>query len=201
VQMPVMDGFAATAEIRKLERSNGRRTPIVAMTAHAMQGDRERCIAAGMDEYMSKPIRAKQLLQILDSLQSPQSPVATSATEPPEDTAPSDTLIDWNSAMESVEGDRELFKSLIEVFRGESQRSLHDLRTATEVNDLKTLRSLAHSLKGAMLAVGAIKTAKFTESIELASAHESTELISARLRMLELQLDQISKELDAFLRN
>ncbi len=199
VQMPVMDGFGATAEIRKLERSNGRRTPIVAMTAHAMQGDRERCIEGGMDEYMSKPIRAKQLLQILDSLQSPQSSVSTTAIEPPAETAQSDAMIDWNSAMDSVEGDRKLFKSLIEVFRSESLRSLHDLRTATETNDVKTLRSLAHSLKGAMLAVGAIKTAKFTESIELAAAHESTELIFARLRMLELQLNQISEELEVFL--
>jgi two-component system sensor histidine kinase/response regulator len=201
VQMPVMDGFAATAEIRKLERSNGRRTPIVAMTAHAMQGDRERCIEAGMDEYLSKPIRAKQLVQIIDSLQSSQSPVASLVVEPPEYAAPSETMIDWNSAMEGVEGDRELFKNLIEVFRAESQHSLHALKTAAEANDLTTLRSLAHSLRGAMLAVGAIKTARFTESIELAAAHESTDLISARLRMLELQLNQISEELNAFLRS
>ena len=151
-----------------------------------------------MDESLSKPIRAKQLVQIIDSLQSPQSPVTALTVESPEDAAPSETMIDWNSAMEGVEGDRELFKNLIEVFRAESQHSLHALKTAAEANDLTTLRSLAHSLRGAMLAVGAIKTARFTESIELAAAHESTELISARLRMLELQLHHISEKLDSF---
>ncbi|MCP4513265.1 MAG: response regulator, partial [Fuerstiella sp.] len=65
VQMPILDGLAATAEIRKLQRQSGPMTPIIAMTAHAMKGDRERCIEGGMDEYLSKPIRAKQLAEML----------------------------------------------------------------------------------------------------------------------------------------
>ena len=201
VQMPVMDGFAATAEIRNLEQLNGTRTPIVAMTAHAMQGDRERCLAAGMDEYMSKPIRAKQLIQILDSLLSPQNPAAVSQVQRKEKTAPSESLIDWDSVMESVDGDRKLLKSLIKVFHSESQRSLLDLKAAAEANDPKTLCSLAHSLKGAMLAIGATRTAKFTQTIELAAAHESMELISERLRVLELQLRQIAEELGEILQH
>jgi CheY-like chemotaxis protein len=68
VQMPVMDGFAATAAIREFERDLGRSTPIVAMTAHALKGDRERCIEAGMDDYVSKPIRSKQLSAVLDAV-------------------------------------------------------------------------------------------------------------------------------------
>ena len=199
VQMPVMDGFAATAEIRNLERINGTRTPIVAMTAHAMQGDRERCLASGMDEYMSKPIRAKLLIQILESLLSSQNPPAASLVHEDGKAAPSEVLIDWNSAMESVEGDRELLKSLIEVFHAESQRSILDLKSAAEANDPAMLRSAAHSLKGAMLTIGATRTARLTQSLELATAHESMELISARLRLLEQQLSQIGEELDAFL--
>jgi PAS domain S-box-containing protein len=68
VQMPEMDGFETTAAIRALERETGRHLPIVAMTAHAMQGDRERCIAAGMDDYLSKPLKAQQLIDLLQKI-------------------------------------------------------------------------------------------------------------------------------------
>jgi CheY-like chemotaxis protein len=65
VQMPVMDGFEALAAIRALERSSGRRTPVIALTAHALKEDRDRCLAAGMDDYLSKPIDATRLLEII----------------------------------------------------------------------------------------------------------------------------------------
>jgi two-component system sensor histidine kinase/response regulator len=70
VQMPEMDGFEATAAIRRSERGSGRHIPIVAMTAHAMKGDREQCLQSGMDAYLSKPIRGQELLDILESVTS-----------------------------------------------------------------------------------------------------------------------------------
>ena len=66
VQMPEMDGFEATAAIRAKERDSGRRLPVIAMTAHAMQGDRERCLAGGMDDYIAKPIGARALIELLE---------------------------------------------------------------------------------------------------------------------------------------
>jgi CheY-like chemotaxis protein len=72
VQMPELDGMETTAMIRKKERPGGTRQPVVALTAHAMQGDEERCLAAGMDGYLTKPIRAHELYDLLDSMFRPE---------------------------------------------------------------------------------------------------------------------------------
>jgi CheY-like chemotaxis protein len=74
VQMPDMDGFAATAAIRAQERATGAHVPIVALTAHAMKGDAERCLAAGMDAYIAKPIEPKRMLELIESLVPPATP-------------------------------------------------------------------------------------------------------------------------------
>src|SRR4029450_3010247 len=76
VQMREMGGFEATETIRSLERENGNRTPVVAMTAHAMKGDRERCLAAGMDEYLTKPLDPKQLCQVVEQMAAGRAPAA-----------------------------------------------------------------------------------------------------------------------------
>jgi two-component system sensor histidine kinase/response regulator len=78
VQMPVMNGFQATAAIRQEEKSTGLHVPIIAMTAHAMEGDRERCLAAGMDGYISKPVQANELIAITEKMGSSQRPRAAS---------------------------------------------------------------------------------------------------------------------------
>jgi CheY-like chemotaxis protein len=69
--MPELDGFKATGEIRRLEQSGDTHIPIVAMTAHAMKGDRERCLAAGMDDYVPKPVKAEELYKVLENLRLP----------------------------------------------------------------------------------------------------------------------------------
>ena len=113
VQMPEMDGFAATKAIRAKESAANTHVPIVALTAHAMKGDRERCLAAGMDAYVSKPIRAAELFEMIGRLLSPDVKGAKGATAP---TGPPAAVFDLNTALTGVEGDRELLRRMVHVF-------------------------------------------------------------------------------------
>ena len=199
VQMPVMDGFAATAAIRELERVQGTKTPIVAMTAHALKGDRERCLAAGMDEYLSKPIRSKQLAAFLETLMPQDSHPRTSSFIGKPESLPVDSLIDWKTAMEGVDGDRNLLKSVVEVFLDESQRSLQELILAVHSQDAARVRSRGHSLKGAMLGVGAFATADLAQTLEMGAGDGSLQSMTASLQDLEQQYGRITAELREFL--
>jgi two-component system sensor histidine kinase/response regulator len=127
VQMPEMDGFDATRAIRESETiargpldgecAHARHVPIVAMTAHAMKGDRERCLEAGMDAYISKPLRPQQLYEIIESVTAPPS------QPPADDGAEADAgelAFDRETVLARVEGDRELLKEIVQLFRDEA---------------------------------------------------------------------------------
>ena len=198
VQMPIMDGFAATAEIRNQERISGVRTPIIAMTAHALKGDRERCIEAGMDEYLSKPIRAKQLEELLEAMLSGDGQSRILSVSCETESLPVQSLINWRSAMEGVDGDRELLKSIIQVFLTESSTLLQELTQAVQNHDAATIRSRAHSLKGAMLGVGAFTTADLVQILELRTDGGSLESTMESVQAIKEQYRQITEELRDF---
>ncbi len=199
VQMPVMDGFAATAAIRAYERESGTRTPIVAMTAHALKGDRERCLAAGMDEYLSKPIRSKQLAELLENLMPDEDQANASVVSREPELFPVDSVIDWRTALEGVDGDRELLRSIVEVFLEESQQLLKELTQAIQNNNAATVRSRGHSLKGAMLGVGAFSTADLAQIIETQATEGAMDALRTPLQNLEQEYRQITAELRKFL--
>ena len=123
VQMPELDGFQATAAIRELESAPNKHTPIVAMTAHAMNGDRERCLEAGLDAYISKPLQVRDFLDVIETLVPVHAEVdvQTAGADQP------DRVFDYDAALARVEGDTELLSEVAGMFCDDSQRMLSEI--------------------------------------------------------------------------
>ena len=152
-QMPEMDGFTATQNIRALEQAFNVHTPIVAMTASTMQGDRDVCMAAGMDDYLSKPVRLEAMRKVVERWLPPLRPsaitTAMAADEPALDVNQLHELLD------AVGDDDRALAELIETFVAETQANLADLELSLRAADAPGLRSHAHTIKGSAAAMGA----------------------------------------------
>ncbi len=164
VQMPEMDGLDATRAIREKEKDDGTHLPIYAMTAHAMKGDRERCLESGMDGYLTKPIRFSDVEQTLAGLDS-------EATMPDEKTNENISITDadtWNKSetIERLGGDEELLRELIEVFVAESPKVLAKLRDAIYSSDADGVMRGAHSIKGELSCLGAVAATNTAQELE-----------------------------------
>ena len=145
VQMPQMDGFEATAAIRAWELPRESRTPIIAMTAHAMKGDRERCLQAGMDGYIPKPIRAEHLLSVIDQYALVQSSAPTAQS-----TDCGQAAIALPELLQRVDGDKDLLLELVSLFVEESAPLMQNISNAVRNRDSRQLEGAAHKLKGSV---------------------------------------------------
>jgi two-component system sensor histidine kinase/response regulator len=144
VQMPELDGLETTAAIRELEGEGGGHLPIVAVTAHVMKGDVERCLAAGMDAYVAKPLRSAELLAAIES-------VLGGRPRPPSPSpAPARGIVDRERLLERVGHDRKALAALVRVFLADYPKQLARIRRAILARDPRALRDGAHALKGAV---------------------------------------------------
>ena len=154
VQMPVMDGLKATAAIRAGEDGIHKHQPIVAMTAHAMSGDRDRCRAAGMDEYVSKPVYRKPLFKAIaaatgfEATNTSSSQIVTSSGILQSDASPG--LVDWTDPLSQLSGDHALLKHITESYIAETQENLTRLPEVIAEGNARESCRLAHTVKGAM---------------------------------------------------
>ncbi|MEZ6058892.1 MAG: PAS domain-containing protein [Planctomycetaceae bacterium] len=219
VQMPVMDGFDATRAIRQYQEESGLSIPILAMTAHAMKGDRERCLESGMDEYLSKPIRARQLDDMLRRVVFPltlqrqhraenapvMNPAQTQAasktadsTASPDDTAPITELVDWDSALASVGGDRELLASVMDAFLNEREKLIDQINKSIADDDPAGLMRAGHTIKGALLSIGAGIPAEPAMRLEQIGSSGTTEHAREIADQLSGQLHQLVRQIRPF---
>jgi PAS domain S-box-containing protein len=194
VQMPEMDGFQATAAIRRREAASGRRTPILAMTAYAMKGDRERCLAAGMDGYVSKPIRARELFDAIAGAVGPARPPGGAEVEAP---GPADSP-DWGVALERVGGDRGLLSELVRLFLQQCPGWVGDLRRGLAAGDAAVLKRAAHDLKSCLGNFGA--RAAFEQAYRVERMARDGNLAGAdeACRALEQSVERLRPALEAF---
>jgi CheY-like chemotaxis protein len=190
VQMPELDGFETTALIRKWEHEGGapgRHLPIIAMTAYAMKGDRERCLAAGMDDYVGKPIQAQELFAAIGRVLPEPRQLEADSPAPPSASAVFNQL----EALDRVGGDRQLFGELVELFFDTYPPQLTELGEAIAQRDCLRVQRLAHTLRGAAVNFCAETVAAAAQRLEnmgragdLTDAAETYEALTEALNRL-----------------
>jgi two-component system sensor histidine kinase/response regulator len=178
VQMPEMGGFEATAAIRAREAGSGRRTRIIAMTAHAMAADRERCAAAGMDGYLAKPIVPGDLFAMVEGSGAPSDPPIGNGS-----------IFDRDELLKRLSGDQDLLADVLKMFVEDCPHRIEAIRGAVERGDAAQIRSEAHALKGAAGNVSAAAVFAAARALEAAAAE-------ARLDAVGELCDRLSGEAD-----
>jgi len=187
VQMPELDGLAATRAIRERERSSGTHLPIFAMTAHAMKGDRERCLDSGMDGYLAKPVRFSDIEQTLAGV----------ASAPPLPALPVEEAASWNrtEALNRIGGDEELLRDLCHIFLEESPKLLHKLHEAVAAGDADGVMRAAHSLKGEAGYLGAVATSQAARQLEEMGHNKDLSRASDTLAALKREVASLHLDL------
>jgi len=198
-QMPLMDGYEATRRIRQLE-GDARRTVIIALTASAMKGDRETCLAAGMDEYLTKPVMLGGLLALLRryELRLVGRPNETPAakTAPSGRLASGDLPVDLGAVRETIGTDPEVLRDLLAAFLAENRKRVVDLRAALDTVDAEALRRAAHGVKSAALNFHAAHLAELARNLEERGLAGELEDLTPVVVALEEELERIQRALD-----
>ncbi|OYW17843.1 MAG: hypothetical protein B7Z55_11745, partial [Planctomycetales bacterium 12-60-4] len=199
VQMPVMDGLEATRHIRQLEGHNEDRIPIIAMTARAMKGDREDCLAAGMDDFLSKPIRATDLAKALASHCRNRADASTNGAATVDGHLPLDAqrYVNWSAALGAVDGHRDILNTVVDAVLDEIPDLLQQMQTAFESSDHATLARVAHTICGTMRAFEVEPVIRVASALE--ENTRSGELSRAAEMIVELRsyLSSVLDELRA----
>jgi two-component system sensor histidine kinase/response regulator len=205
VQMPEMDGYEATRTIRRAEQNTGRHIPIVAMTAHAIRGDREKCLEAGMDDYLSKPISSSKLMEIIEKIawekaegsgkvRSVSTAGAADVTLPRGKTG----IVDRNMLKDAFDGDWVFFKEIVDLFTHDYPPMIAHLLDAAGKKDAAALRRNAHSIKGMVRLFKADEAARLAIRLENKGRASDFTDVQTDIETLDAALGTLKDELLAF---
>lgn len=200
-QMPVMDGFAATRLLREEEMRLGRYTPIIALTAHAMQGDRENCINAGMDDYISKPVDMESLQKVIGRWL-PSGAASTRSNSLQPDFSTQDVFDETQiNALQQLNDDdkRGFLMDLMEVYLADTSERLAALREAVKNNNTRSGQFIAHTIKSSSSAVGAIKVTDLASELETYLRSGFSGGISEMVDLLETEFKRLQAVLENYL--
>jgi PAS domain S-box-containing protein len=168
VQMPVVDGLEATRQIRSpLSAVRDHAVPIVAMTAHAFAGDRETCLGAGMDDYVSKPVSPRALAEALERWL-PRDGAARTTAGPERESSPQALIWDEAGLLDRLMGDEQLVEDVVGAYLADTQRQIQSLEASLDIGDLSGVERYAHSIKGASGNVGGERVRSVAAEIEAA---------------------------------
>jgi two-component system sensor histidine kinase/response regulator len=197
VQMPELDGLEATRAIREKEKVSGAHLPIIALTAHAMKGDRERCLDAGADDYLTKPIHTPDLHAAISRIQGAKTAkLPASPASEPISTAGS---FDPAAALQRVEGDRELLEEIARIFAEECPKMLAEIRGALAGSDAPLLERLAHTLKGSSSNLGALALPHSAAALEQMAHAGDFRGAGAQFKIVEKDVESLLVELEGIL--
>jgi two-component system, sensor histidine kinase and response regulator len=188
VQMPDIDGLEATRTIRWKEKSSGGHIPIISVTAHVMKGDRENCLAAGADEYVSKPLQISELLQAIGRC-CPKAKLRRAAAPMP---------INEVEILERVQGDRKLLAEIIELFDASSEMSLQQIALSVQAQDANAVARAAHTLKGSIGNFGQGRAYHVTVEIEVAARNGDMTSVASSLPRLHAAIQELKTALGPY---
>jgi PAS domain S-box-containing protein len=191
VQMPEMDGFEATAAIRKWQETSNERIPIIAMTAHVMKGDRERCLAAGMDAYVSKPIRIGDLEGAIGQVMVPSRTPSTSTGT----VRKVSEVVDEAVLLAGLDGDYHLLRKLARLFMADCPKQLAEIKAAIELGDAERLWRAAHTLKGSVGNFAAERACEAAQRLEILGRDGNINAAQDACLALEDELSFLTEEL------
>lgn len=192
IQMPEMDGLEVTSHIRKMKKPK-KDVPIIAITAHALIGDREKCLRAGMNEYISKPIRSFELLRMIDKLLKVDS--ISEKQEVENMTASNDVFLDIDRLNKMSLGEKSFEVELLNDYIFDAQSKYDQMKSVFDQNNMKKLSELAHTLKGSSYTVGAVKVGDESLGIELSAKNNDVDSCRDRINKLKEVLSKTEKQI------